>query len=294
MPPTARHQADNIIELDSGRCLGFSRYGHVEGPSIFYFHGGLSSRLDIYFAKTICEALDIDFIAVDRPGIGLSDDLPHRTLMGWANDVRVLADHLRIEYFALLGWSGGGPYVLACAQELAHRVRAAATVGCMAPINRPHAVQELGMQADRLLFPLARHAPLIARILIKLSSLQSESSMRDTLLRSVTSPADRLVIDKMSANEIAGPFKEAVRSGTRGTIEDYRILGGEWGLDWKNITLPISFWQGEEDTFVPPSHAHELTKRLPNAQLKLLPGCGHFLLHSHAEQILAELKSQII
>ena len=75
MTPATRHQADNIIELDSGRRLGFARYGHVESPSIFYFHGGLSSRLDIHFAEAICEALKIELIAVDRPGLGLSDDL---------------------------------------------------------------------------------------------------------------------------------------------------------------------------------------------------------------------------
>ena len=47
-------------------------------------------------------------ISVDRPGIGLSDPLPGRRLLDWADDVRELANALELRRFRVVGLSGGG------------------------------------------------------------------------------------------------------------------------------------------------------------------------------------------
>ena len=39
---------------------------------------------------------------------------PGRSLLDWPRDVAELADHLGIERFSIVAWSGGGPYGLAC------------------------------------------------------------------------------------------------------------------------------------------------------------------------------------
>jgi pimeloyl-ACP methyl ester carboxylesterase len=54
------------------------------------------------------QRLNISFVSVDRPGHGLSDPQPNRTLLGWADDIRQLADHLQIDQFYVEGWSAGG------------------------------------------------------------------------------------------------------------------------------------------------------------------------------------------
>ena len=56
-------------------------------------------------------ARGIRIIAPDRPGLGLSTRLPGRQIADWPNDVRELADALGIARFAVIGISGGGPYV---------------------------------------------------------------------------------------------------------------------------------------------------------------------------------------
>ena len=43
----------------------------------------------------------------DRPGIGLSDPKPDRTIAGYADDVEALADALGLGRFAVLGASSG-------------------------------------------------------------------------------------------------------------------------------------------------------------------------------------------
>jgi pimeloyl-ACP methyl ester carboxylesterase len=57
-------------------------------------------------------------ICTDRPGHGLSDFQPDRKLIDWPNDIRQLTEYLSIETFYTIGYSHGGPYVLACCSHL--------------------------------------------------------------------------------------------------------------------------------------------------------------------------------
>ena len=49
---------------------------------------------------------------LERPGIGLSDPQPGRTLLDWPPDVAAFADAMRLDRFAVLGTSAGAPYAL--------------------------------------------------------------------------------------------------------------------------------------------------------------------------------------
>lgn len=92
-----------------------------EVAPLLYFHGGVSSRLDIAFAAQHCAEKGIRLIAPDRPGTGLSCQKPNRTLLEWADDVEVLLDRIEIRRLPLLGWSLAGPYVFACAYKFPKR-----------------------------------------------------------------------------------------------------------------------------------------------------------------------------
>ena len=59
-------------------------------------------------------------ISPDRPGIGLSDPKPGRTVLDWAADVSELAEHLGLQRFSVMGWSMGGPYAAAVGYALRH------------------------------------------------------------------------------------------------------------------------------------------------------------------------------
>lgn len=275
------------VKRPNGRRIGYARYGAAGGAAVFYFHGGLSSRLDIAFADQSCKCLDIDLIAIDRPGIGLSDYQADRSITDWPADVAAVADDLGIARFAVLGWSGGGPYVLACLQALPERIAAAAIVAGMAPITERTRLKELGMLADRLLFPLSRRAPAVAATLLALARLQPACLIRASFLQSV-SAADRAVLAPLPVAAVTDFFFEALRPGVLGTICDYRILGGDWELEWRSLG-PVTLWQGEDDVLVPSSHAKALADALPRARLELLPCRGHFLLHAEAERVLGEL-----
>lgn len=284
----ARSGCDRRLQLRDGRWLGYAEYGDPDGKPVVSFHGGMSCRIDVAFASSICAARGVRLISVDRPGIGSSDYKPGRTLLDWPDDVTELAAALGIERFALFGWSAGGPYVLACAARLAPRVTRGAIVGGMAPIDRPGAVGELGLRLDRLLFPLARRNARLASVLLDVVRALPARVMKWSLVQEVA-PADREVIGALSAEQATDFVYEALRSGVRGTVHDYRLLGGPWGFELAEVAPEVLLWQGGEDRLVPLSHARYLAERLPHARLTILPGRGHFLLRTEMADIVEAL-----
>ena len=68
-------RTDQTIKLKDGRMLGYAEYGAPEGKPVFYFHGFPGSRLDwpISDSDDSATQLNARIIAVDRPGMGLSD-----------------------------------------------------------------------------------------------------------------------------------------------------------------------------------------------------------------------------
>lgn len=76
-------------------------------------------------------------VSLDRPGFGLSDPQPSRTVGDHAADVEQVLDHLDIGRFSAFGWSGGGPHALALGALLSDRVARVAVLGCPAPDDDP-------------------------------------------------------------------------------------------------------------------------------------------------------------
>ena len=104
-----RHVEDRYnqtIRLEDGRTLGFAEYGDPAGRPAFYFHGSPSCRLDwsIFGDEAWARSHGVRFIAIDRPGMGLSDYQTDRTLVDWPDDVAELADTRGIETFAVWGF----------------------------------------------------------------------------------------------------------------------------------------------------------------------------------------------
>ena len=74
-------------------------------------------------------------MAAARPGLGASTLHLYESLLGWAEDVEEIADRFGLDRFGLVGPSGGGAYVLACAHQLAERVVGGALLGGVAPAS---------------------------------------------------------------------------------------------------------------------------------------------------------------
>ena len=89
--------------------------------ALLFFHGTPGARLMARFADPIARRHGIRIVAPERPGYGLSDVQPGRSIAQWPDDVAALADSLGLERFALAGVSGGAPYVAAYAHRMPRR-----------------------------------------------------------------------------------------------------------------------------------------------------------------------------
>ena len=85
---------------------------------------------------------------------------------------------------------------------------------------------------------------------------------------------------------------ESLRPGSGGLIRDSELLFRPWGFSLGDITVPVLFWHGGQDTAVPVGVAKYLAQQIPKGQLKICPGEGHFsLLVTKLDTILREIVS---
>jgi pimeloyl-ACP methyl ester carboxylesterase len=288
MTLSAEQRTHQRLALPNGRWLGYAEYGDPAGTPLLYCHGGLSCRIDVAFAAQTCDALHVRLIAPDRPGIGISSPVRTRTMTDWAQDVRLLAEALGLERFALLGWSMGAPYALVCAALIPEKLTRVATIGCPAPLDRPGAVNALGLLGDRIFFALSKRAPTLASWMLSASAMLPDEVIKWDLLREVSQP-DRDVLGPLPPREACGFYKEAFRFTALGTVQDYQIEGQPWGFQLEDVRIPVHLWQGEEDRLAPLDGARYLAEHLPAAELTLVPNAGHFLLHSSTERVIGDL-----
>lgn len=96
-------------------------------------------------------ALGLRLLGADRPGYGGTTRDPDASIADVVPDALAVADALGVERFGVLGHSGGGPRVLACAALAADRVVAAVAVSSPAPPDAAATSGGPDAQADDLL-----------------------------------------------------------------------------------------------------------------------------------------------
>lgn len=284
-------KADNVLRLQDGRLLGYGEYGDPDGRPLFFFHGTPGSRVQARGIAEAAAAGHARIIAPDRPGFGLSDFKPNRTLLDWADDVAELADALGLEQFGVVGLSGGGPSVIACALKLPERLTAAGIVSGVGPFDVADAT--VGMsRSSRLGFALGQRAPLALRPLLALITLTLRRSP-DRVLAAVFAEAPEADKAIWRRPEIRDLFRddllEAARQGARGAAYEAALYARPWGVKLEEITIPVYLWQGEDDVNVPPSMGRAQAEAIPDCRATFISGAGHLWGLDHFEEILAAL-----
>jgi len=229
------------------------------------------------------ERLHLRWIGYDRPGYGGSSPLPGRTVADAADCARAVADALKLERFAVMGHSGGGPHALACAALLPGRVVAAVSVAGLAPFGAGGLDWFAGMNA-------AGEASLRAALAgprAKEAYEQSEPPFDPKMFTA----ADYEALDGPWAwlNSVVGP---AQAGGPGGLIADDLAYVTPWGFGPSQITCPVLLLHGEQDRVVPCTHSGWLARHIPSAELRLSPDDGHLSVLNGGEAALDWLRGQ--
>jgi pimeloyl-ACP methyl ester carboxylesterase len=206
--------------------------------------------------------------------------------------VIALADGLNIERFAVLGYSGGGPYAVACAVKIAERLT---TVGIGSGVG-PHDVPGLtdGIPPEILQFDfLARDQPALARAAFEQIGEMVRSAPDHFIAQSLAGlpPPDKAVLAHPEVQQVfIEMVREALRAGPGGVQWDTALMVSPWDVRPQDIRMPVHLWYGDMDTHAPPAMGHYLAAAIPESHATFYPNEGHLsLIYNHAEGILGVL-----
>lgn len=294
---------DRTMKLTDGRTLAFSEWGDLGGKPLVLLHGMPGSRL-------MCPDVDattgagVRLITIDRPGYGLSDPRPDRTKLNWVDDYVELADHLALPPCPIVGWSGGGPYALACAFRLPERVTSIGLAGSPGLTGEvPHAFDdysEVGRAAvDLLRRDRAAGIAEIGRLcqayggdglyqpLRFRASPWSNRSAQTRFMLSSGGADDRLLALPGMLEAIQQWLAEGARQGSSGFIADWIDRADRDEFSAAEIQQEVHVWIGQVDRQIPRYHADYLAATLPRARLISYPGEGHLFPFGHWGEMLA-------
>jgi pimeloyl-ACP methyl ester carboxylesterase len=278
------------ITLQDGRSLGFAEWGNPNGNPIVLFVGG-SSRL----VHPPVEVPDIRLITVDRPGLGLSDFQPNRTLLDVPDDVLQLVDTLGIQQFAVVGISQGGPSALACAYRLPHRLIAASAVSSLAPLPLAE-LRNKSLASVATYTRLANGFPLALRLQSALGAWLVRFSPQWTFQQVLkTLPESDRAIFGASPELVALFLRDLVetyRQGSRGSAQEGLLAYRSWGFRLEEIRAKVYVWHGEDDRSAPVAMGHYLARTIPNGQATFLANEGHLLGLKYWREIATQLYGQ--
>lgn len=122
---------ETMVLMD-GRRLVYATSGDKDDAPLVFHHGNPGTCLLGSLFDTVAREQNVRVIAPTRPGYGGSDPAD-TTLETWATDCEELARHLSLDSFTSAGFSAGGPFALAVAEQLSDRVCAVGLVGAIVP-----------------------------------------------------------------------------------------------------------------------------------------------------------------
>jgi len=288
-PPQPR--AVGTVEVAADRYLGWAEFGHPDGDPVLWFHGTPGARTQI--PPSVDEvALQYGFriITVERPGTGRSSDHKYHRVVDFAADIEVLADELGLERFAVVGLSGGGPYTLAVAYAMPERVVCATLLGGLGPVRGPDAVLSYTRVLRFMAPPLEVLRSPIGTLLngvVRIAAPFADAAYG--AYATVLGLADR---DTLREPEFRAMFlRDLLEAGElRAVAHDLALFSRHWGFNLDEVNVPVVCWQGLADHIVPPSHGHHQASRLPQGELRVRPGAGHFAGFNQAIDVLDRLR----
>ena len=205
-------------------------------------------------------------MTIDRPGHGLSDFQPGRTLLDWPQDVDALSDHLGIDRFAVSGWSAGGAYGLAYAYRIPERLTAVGLISSFGPYDRAAATAGMD-RSNKMALAIARRMPwaVTRRVTAVMGRSFAKDPEASAQRRFASSPApDREAMsDPQAADMLLASMVELFRAGSDGSAWEVRLLTRPWGFALHDIAVPVALWHGDADINSPLAAASYLSRAIP-------------------------------
>ena len=274
---------EHQLRARDGRTLQVYDHGRPGDP-VVVFHHGTPGTGDVQAAAAAdARGRGLRLLSYDRPGFGRSARLPGRTFAQAAEDVEAIVDQLGIDRFATYGHSGGGPHALATAARMPQRVAACISSAGPAPFDAAGLDWTAGqgeMNAEEIDIAAEGFDALHAHLQEQADALCSSSPAElSAELATLLSAVDREALTEEVAEHLHRTFVAALAPGVDGYTDESLATYEPWGFALTDVRSPTQIWHGEQDRFVPASHARWLATRVQGAELCLLADEGHISLY---------------
>ena len=264
------------VKLDDGKVIAYMDEG--KGAHALVFIHGLGSYAPAW--KKNMETLKKDFrcLALDLPGYGKSSKGKYEaTMSSFAKDLIAFLDHLKIEKATLVGHSMGGQIAIATALQYPERVGQLVLVA-------PAGFETFTPQESQLLRSL-----LTAETVKATSDEQIKANLAANFYE-MPEDAAFMATDRIEMRNAEGfdDYCFVVAACVRGMLDE-PVFEQLEKISQKTLVV-----FGENDALIPNRYLHQETtadiarrgvEKMSRAELKLIPGAGHFVQFEKSAEV---------
>ena len=269
------------VRLADGRMLSLGSWGPADGAPMLLLHGTPGSRSWRPGSRCLDHVAErhVRLVSVSRPGYGGSDRAVGRTLSSFADDLAVVVDQLGwSDGWSVIGVSGGGPHALAC-RGVVDGVRAIAVLSGVGELCQPGAYT--GMVDGSAALWRSAFTPggalemLISKLGPRLQGADRHAAAAKFLATFPADDADLLAAEPELATVMLDDVIEAFTGGGWGWLDDARALTSPWQFATDGSTIPVRWWHGALDRFVPVHTAQRAVDQLAHSELVIADDLAH-------------------
>ena len=287
--------AADHVRLPDGRRLDLRVSGPAGGFPLVFHHGTPGAATPYRVLERAAHARGLRLVTTSRPGYGDSTPQPGRSVVDVVADTAAVLAAIGAGRCLIAGWSGGGPHALGCGARLGVTAAVLVIAG-IAPYGAAGLDYMAGMGYDNI---VEISTALKGEHQLRPYLLDQREQLKDATdadlvasLDTVLPDVDRAVLTGEFGEDDAANFREALRTGVEGWLEDDIAITRPWGFGLEEISVPVMIWQGSADLMVPFSHGQWLASQLPGASAHLEEGEGHLSVALGAlDRMLDELVS---
>jgi pimeloyl-ACP methyl ester carboxylesterase len=291
----ARPGHDRSVLLPDGRVLEYWDGGDPEGRVMLLHPGTPESRVMGLCGHDAAVETGVRLVSVNRPGYGRSTPITEPSLLSVGRDTAALAAQLRLDEYAVVGLSGGGPFAVATAVADPLHVRAVGIVGGIGPwrvledaSRDPEGSRCLDfLDAGDVAGAWDCMRRDVDRAYAGFGELDDEARV-DTILGRIDAKSD--LSRDASYRVVWAENIRVVMDSADGVTFDNLAWGARWDVDPSDVVAPTLLWYGGADEPCPPAHGLWYADRIPGSELVMIPGARHLdVIDGHWPEVLAGL-----
>lgn len=290
----ARGIAPQQLQLADGRQMEYFTDGDASKPAVFLIHGQWG-RGNVWIGPP---RTDVFMVCPTRPNYGGSTAYPGNTYATFAEDVRQLADHLKINSFHVLGASSGGPYALAIKATLKERVGRCVLIA--SDTEKSNRSAELMCCAPgsccSCCLPCCISNIMAPMMAGQMNPDKMWATMQKGSAKSLGITQAELdgwmLIGEEKSKYMTEILRDVFKADAKGGTADYILEAKPWSGSYVSALADLNdveMWHGDEDKTVPFAAALHNRARVPKASLHKISGMGHelgvFLLEARLDEL---------